>query len=592
MRKLLKTLALVMAIVFAASSFAFPLTAVAEAAPSITVFPVNRATILAGAVVDFKVEVNNVGGSVDSFNVTINGVEASDYLGQDYAEAATTQDGVYRLWSAVSFTQTGSVEVKVSAAGLEKTVVYDVLQAQEKQAKNVILMIGDGLAQQTRTAARIVSKNLTEGKYNGFLNMDVMDVATIVTTSGLNSLVTDSANSASAYATGHKTSNNAMGVYTFNPNDADQVAPKVENIIELAKRAGMATGIVSTSEITDATPAAMFVHVPQRSKMQSIVDQMLLDGQRPDVILGGGAAWFWPQSTTGSKRTDDRDAIAEFESLGYSIVGSATELSALDAGTTQMLGLFNSGNMSPYIDKFIEQSDDVLKSYDDQPALFDMTQTAIDALSQNENGFFLMVEGALIDKQEHAMDWERAVWDTIEFDKAVGVAKDFADQNDDTMVIVVADHSHSISVYGTLDNSKSGANKIQLYENAGYPTYTDSDGDGFPDEIVSDVTLLIGWGNHPAYYEDYSYHAVPSAPATVVDGIAVPNAQGRIANNPTLMPSNLTPDQSQEVHSADDVTLVAYGAGSEYFTSTITDNTQVFFAMINALGLDPTSFGK
>ncbi|GHU74880.1 alkaline phosphatase [Clostridia bacterium] len=592
MRKFAKVLALAMAIVFAAASFAFPLTVSAEAAPSITVFPVDRATILAGAVVDFKVEVNNVGGAVDSFSVTLNGVDASEFLGKDFQEAATTRDGVYRMWSAVSFTQTGSVEVNVSAAGMSKTVVYDVLQAQEKKAKNVILMIGDGLAQQTRTAARIVSKNLVEGKYNGYLNMDVMDVATIVTTSGLNSLVTDSANSASAYATGHKTSNNAMGLYTFYPNDADQVAPKVENIVELAKRAGMATGLVTTSEITDATPAAMFVHVPQRSKMASIVDQMLLDGQRPDVIMGGGAAWFWPQSTTGSKRADDRDAITEFENLGYSIVGNAAELNALSADTTQILGLFNSGNMSPYIDKFIEQSPGVLGSYDNQPALFDMTQTAIDALSKNENGFFLMVEGALIDKQEHAMDWERAVWDTIEFDKAVGVAKAFADQNGDTLVIVVADHSHSISVYGTLDNSKSGADKIQLYENAGYPTYTDSDGDGFPDEIITDVTLLIGWGNHPAYYEDFSYHATPSAPAVIVDGVAVPNAQGRIANKPILIPSNLTPDQSQEVHSADDVTLVAYGAGSDYFTSTITDNTQVFFAMINALGLDPLNLSK
>ncbi|MDR1598564.1 MAG: alkaline phosphatase [Oscillospiraceae bacterium] len=594
MRKLSKILSLALAVMMAAGAQGASLAE--DASPSIRIFPVDRATILAGAVVDFKVEVNYSGGTADDVAVTLDGVPAVDVFGAATSEGITPEDGTYAMWEGVTFTRPGAVEVSVSAnvngITTEKTVAYTVLEAGEKKARNVILMIGDGLAQPTRTAARIMSKNLTEGRFNGYLNMDVMDVATLVTTSGIAALVTDSANSASAYATGHKTANNAMGVYTYNPNVDDQVGAKVENIIELAKRAGMSTGIVSTSEITDATPSAMFTHILKRSNMQAIADQMFLEGQRPDVILGGGAWWFWPSTTTGSKRADERDLIADFEGEGYAFVGSATELAAVDtASASRLLGLFNSGNMSPYVDKFIEKSPDILKGFDDQPSLMAMTKAAIDVLSQNEEGFFLMVEGALIDKQEHAMDWERAVVDTIEFDQAVGIAKDFADINDDTLVIVVADHSHSISVYGTIDTSKPGLEGLGVYENAKFPTYADEDGDGFPDVISPDITLAIGWGNHPSYYEDFRYHAVPSAPAVIVDDVAVANANGR-AEDALLIAGNLTPEQPQEVHSADDVTLTAYGAGSSYFNKTLTDNTEVFFAMVNALGLNPLEFGK
>lgn len=456
-----------------------------------------------------------------------------------------------------------------------------------------------------RTAARMVSKNLTEGKYNGLLEMDNMDEVTLVTTSGLNSVVTDSANSAHAYATGHKTSNNAMGVYTFDPNDKNQVPPKVENIIELAKKAGKATGIVSTAEITDATPSAMFVHVPQRSNMQEIANQMFYPAQRPDVILGGGAQWFWPKSVAGSKRADERDLIGDFESQGYQFAGNAQELNNVDASkTNQLLGLFHNTTMNVYIDKAIEKNPNVLKNYPDQPMLWDMTQKSLDILSKNKNGFFLMVEGASIDKQEHVMDWERAVWDTIEMDKAVGVAKDFADKNGDTLVIVVADHSHSVSVYGTVDYSKSGRDAVRVYEKAAWPTYKDNDGDGFPDtgkdengdgkfdQVVStDISLAIGWGNHPDYIEDFKYSSVPISPAITVDGKAAANTEGS-APGGYLIAGNLPVTDTQEVHSADDIPLTAYGTGSEYFDKAIMDNTEVFFGIINALGLDPTKFSR
>lgn len=578
-----------------------------KADPKVVIFPVNNARILAGSTFDLKVELNNIPGDPAKFDVQVKGSNADTFFNKTAEEGATTQSGWYKMWTDINLKDAGTYTVLVNATGdgwtLSKEVKYEVVKAEARKAKNVILIVGDGLALPIRTAARMVSKNLTEGKYNGLLEMDDMDQVTLVTTSGLNSLVTDSANSASAYATGHKTSNNAMGVYTFDPNDPDQVAPKVENIVELAKKAGKATGIVSTAEITDATPASMFVHIPKRSDMQQIVDQMFNEPQRPDVILGGGAQWFWPQSVTGSKRTDERDVIGDFEKEGYQFVGNAAELNKVNtAQTDKLLGLFHNSTMNVYIDKAMEKNPDVLKNYPDQPVLWDMTQKALNILSKDQDGFFLMVEGASIDKQEHVMDWERAVWDTIEMDRAVGVAKDFADRNKDTLVIVVADHSHSVSVYGTVDYSKTGRDAVRVYEKAAWPTYQDHDGDGFPDTgkdgngdgkfdqiVTTDIALAIGWGNHPDYVEDFKYAPTPGSPAVMVDGKAVANTEG-VQEGGVPRTGNLPYSDSQEVHSADDVPLTAYGAGSEYFDRAIMDNTEVFFAMIHALGLDPTKF--
>lgn len=580
----------------------------AAAEPEAVIFPVNNASVLAGSTLDVKVELNEITSEATEFSVTVNGQDAAEFFGAEASEGTTSENGVYKIWEGVSFTEEGETTVAVSAKGdsweLNKEVTYDVRKASEATAKNVILIVGDGMAAQTRNAARMVSRGLTEGKYNSLLEMDEMDQLCMVTTSGLNSLVTDSANSASAYATGHKTSNNAMGVYTFDPNDEEQVAAKVENIVELTKAAGKSTGIVTTAEITDATPAAMCTHVPSRYSYQEIVDQMLNeDTQRPDVIMGGGARWFWPQSTTGSKRDDDTDAISGFEDLGYTFVGDATELSAVDTeNTDQLLGLFHSTTMNVYVDREIEKNEETLGAYTDQPTLYDMTQTALDILSKNDNGFFLMVEGASIDKQEHNMDWERAIWDTIEMDKAVGIAKDYADEHGDTLVIVVADHSHSISVYGTVDYSKTGIDAVQVYEDAGYPTYQDTDGDGFPDTgedadgdgaadqtVTTDVGLAIGWGNHPDYVEDFKYSSIPTSPAVAnEDGETVANFEGA-TNGGVYIEGNLPDGQTQEVHSADDVPLTAYGAGSEFFDKTVIDNTEVFWGMVNAMGLDPTA---
>jgi len=426
---------------------------------------------------------------------------------------------------------------------------------------------------------------LTEGKYNAMLEMDDMDAYAAVTTSGMESIATDSANSASAYATGHKSVVNAMGVYPDNTPDPND-DPRVETIVELVKRTRhMAVGLVTTAEIQDATPAAMFVHTRRRAEYLAIMDQYLHPPQMADVIMGGGSASLLPQSTPGSRRKDNRDLFKEFEAKGYTTVTTRTALAAA-ATPDKLLGLFHLGNMNVYLDKAVFKKAEVLKQFPDQPMLWEMTEKALGTLEKNPNGFFLMVEGGLIDKQAHPLDWQRTVWDTIEMDKAVGVAKKWAaTHGNNTLLIVVADHAHGMSITGTYweGDGKKGREAVRVYSEAGFPDYRDADGDGFPDKVDVSRTLAIHWANHPDYYENYKVLDQPLEPTVKVEEKWVANTQR--ASDGELQPGNLPTSVNNEVHTVEDVPLTASGPGAEQFSKTL-DNTEVFFAIVNALGLD------
>lgn len=554
---------------------------------AISIMPIDRAKFLIGQKFDFAIEVKTA-TPAKAIEVTINGSAAERYFGKPAVtklEAMST----YRI-NDVAFPQAGKIVVAVAVTteqGVEKrTVNYEITADKiNKPAKNVILFIGDGMSLQARQIARILSKGITEGKYNDLLEMDKMSNLALITTSGNDSLVTDSANSASAYATGHKSTVNAMGVYADSTKDPFD-DPKVENIIELAKRTrGMSTGIVSTANITDATPAAMLAHTRKRSEQNFIAAEMLNPLHRPDVILGGGSRHFLPKSIPGSKRTDDRNLIDEFKEQGYTVATSKTELK--NAGTPgKLLGLFQLDNMDVYVDREITKNPAVLGKFTDQPTLMDMTKTAINTLSKNKNGFFLMVEGASIDKQLHTMDWQRAAYDTIEMDKAVGIAKEFAKKNANTLIIVVADHAHGASITGTYheQDGKTGREAVRIYADAGWPTFADADGDGFPDDPNPSVTLAVQFANHPDYYENYQFQSVPTAPAIMANGKAIANPK-RSEQGGALREGNIPASDPSEVHAADDVPLTAEGPGADYFKG-VMDNTEVFYGIVRALGLD------
>lgn len=594
-----------------AGSAVFASVMTADAA-DIRILPVDTAKFWSGARFDFNVEVANA-KDLQNVDITINGRPAADVLGKAL-ERQTLDNGVvsYRA-NDVTFGKTGGYTVSVAATDAEgkstAEAAYTVVQEKAaRPAKNVILFVGDGMSLQAREIARILSKGQTNGKYNDLLAMEKLDHNAIITTSGYDSLVTDSANSASAYSTGHKSVVNAMGVYE-NSTDDPLDDPRVETISEILKRTrGMSIGIVTQAETTDATPAAMVGHTRRRALQDYLAKDYLADYHRPDVIMGGGSARYLPNTVMGSKRKDNFDVIQAFKDKGYTFAATDAEMKAAPADKP-LLGLFHTGTMNVYLDREMLKNPKVLKGFTDQPNLMDMTKKTLDILSQNKNGFFAMIEGASIDKQLHVMDWQRAAYDTIEFDKAVEYAEQWnKEHGDNTLIIVVADHAHGVSISGTYHerDGKKGTEAVRVYQNSIMPTFKDADGDGFPDNPDPDVTLAVQYANHPEYYENYHFMPVPTPPALSVTE-TVEEAQNigdkvefhqvsRASSkaNPDrihpgdpveLMPANTPKDDPQECHSADDVLLNAGGPGSEYFHG-VMDNTEVFFGILRALGVD------
>ena len=568
---------------------------VASGSPQIRVLPVNKAKFLAGTLFDLRVEATGVDPATTRITVDVRGPSGPAHiLRGDPERTSSADDSLEVTYHGLTYPRSGGftvkVEVESSTGTTHAEVSHEVVVAKppSRPAKNVIFFLGDGMGQPAITAARILSKGITEGKYHGLLAMDQMDYRGLVGTSGVDSIATDSANSMSAYMTGHKSSVNALGVYAANDPDPSR-HPRVETMAELLKRAkGMAVGVVTTSEIQDATPAAVWAHTRRRSEYVDIMDQALNDGQQPDVLLGGGMASLLPQSEDGSRRSDDRDLRKEFVDKGYTYVSNRTELAQAVSGRppSQLIGTFHTGNLNVYLDREHSPDPAVLGDFPDQPTLVEMTEAAIEVLERRPEGFFLMVEAASIDKMEHPLDGPRVAYDTIEFDQAIAAAKAWASRRRDTLIVVTADHNHSMSIVGTndrRDNPTPDREGNGVYADAGYPTYVDSNGDGFPDDPNPEVQFFFGWSNHPDHTDDFQHNAVFQQPA-------LRDATGRAVDNPDRDPGallqigNLPYNQTNCVHTVEDVSVFASGPGASRFNAFL-DNTEIFFAIMDALGL-------
>jgi alkaline phosphatase len=560
----------------------------ALAAHAGAIYPIDRAAILAGAKFDFKVEFDNAVAETD-VSVTVNGVEprkafnkAPRFIGNDDGANASSV-----LIRDVAIDKPGSYEVVATAGGQTLRATWEVYGTGPRKAKNVILFIGDGMTVANRTAARILSKGITEGKYHGMLSFDDMPHMALIGTSGVDSVITDSANSMSAYTTGHKSSVNALGVYVARNKD-NLAHPKVETITELVKRkTKMSVGIVTDAEIQDATPAGMFAHTRRRADKDIITEQLFFSGA--DVVMGGGSAYFLPQKTAGSKRKDENDYVELFTKTGYRFARTDAEMkaAAADARTTKLLGLFHPENMDGALDRHFLRKGTVEK-YPEQPDVADMTRAALQVLSRNKDGFVLMVEAGLIDKFSHPLDWERSVYDTIMLSNAVQVAKDFAARRNDTLIIVTPDHTHGMAIVGTVDDAAKGTemrDKVGTYAEARYPNYPPANGSGYPDRVDVSRRLAVFYTAFPDHYE--TYHAKldgPFVPVVKADKEFVANPAYKDAPGATLRSGNLSHGADSGVHSADDGVLTAMGPGSEQFHGFM-DNTQVFRVITTSLGL-------
>jgi alkaline phosphatase len=562
------------------------LLATAGTAGAQTIYPLNRAEILAGARFDLKVEFP---GAPADIHVTIDGADAAAVAGRP-AQVIENEDGGDRsaYWIRdMALAAPGKHAVEATANGKTARVDWEVFDTPPATAKNVILFIGDGMTVAHRTAARILSKGLVEGKYGGELAIDDMPHMALVSTSGSDAVVTDSANSMSAYTTGHKSCVNGLGVNCAG-NKPTLDHPRVENISELVKRLrGLSVGVVTNTEIEDATPAGMVAHTRQRRDYDDIV-RMFYTVQ-PEVILGGGSLNFLP--TPAGKRADGENYVTKFTEAGYRYVTTKTELAAAK-GAPKLLGLFNSKDIDGALDRFFLKKGSVAE-FPDQPDLTDQVSAALDVLSKNDKGFVLMVESGRIDKYSHALDWERSVYDTIMLDNAVRLAKEFASRRNDTLVIVVADHAHPTAIVGTYDDDFPGQqlrDRLGVYQYAKVPNYPPPNADGYPDRVDVSRRLAFVFGAFPDYCDTgHPYldgenrpavEKVPGEkPSTYVaneEYCKLPGAARRTGNLPFAIPAG--------VHAADDVVLTALGPGSEQFHGHI-DNTRVFRIMATALGL-------
>jgi alkaline phosphatase len=559
-----------------------------SAAHAQAIYPIDKAEILAGSYFDIKVEFSQI-VSPNEVAIEINGVPANKVI-ISKSEFIQNENGKGSsiIFRDVQLPKAGKYELVARASKEKLAVTWDVYASGPRRVKNVILFIGDGMTIANRTAARVLSKGITEGKYQGRLAFDDMPNTAMIGTSGSDSLITDSANSMSAYTTGHKTAVNAMGVYVSRSSD-NLSHPKVETIAELIKRkTKMSVGIVSDAELQDATPGAMVAHTRRRADKQYIADQLL--ASKAEVILGGGSAYFYPQSQKGSKRKDESNLVDAFKADGYQIALTKQELiaAAENKNTKKLFGVFHPDNMDGSLDRLFLKKNTV-SQYPNQPDLTEMTQSAIDVLSKNPNGFFLMVEAALIDKFNHPLDWERAAFDTIMLSNAVQVAKNFAKTHPDTLIIVTPDHTHSGSISGVVNDDKPGPlrEKVGTYADAGYPNYPKADVQGYPSQIDVSKRLAFFYGNYPDHYE--TMH--PKLDGTFVP--AVKGDGGKYIANPKYIQlqedaihvgGNLPSHQESGVHTADDAVLNAVGPGSEKFKGFM-DNTEVFKVMVQTLGL-------
>ena len=443
----------------------------------------------------------------------------------------------------------------------------------DHRAKNIIFFLGDGMGVNTLTAARIFAAG-----EDGELAIDKLPESAFVKTFSNNAQVTDSAASMAAYMTGVKHNNGVIsmsfGTRSIAPGkdaNGNSLVSRCENgeaaitLLELAKRRGMAVGVVTNTSVTDATPASTYAHACHR-KLETDIAASLVPGgagynkalgeRGLDVLFGGGAQNFTPFAQ-GGKRADNRDLLAELSGKGFRVVNDTAQFDALKAGQPAV-GLFAPNHMD------FNATRDAAR----QPALPAMTAKAIELLAPNKNGFFLMVEGGLIDHALHATLGKRALQETVTYTEALQAAIDRMEALDpgltNTLIVATADHDHTLLLNGyaarTGKTTPTNPGVLGLVRNAdGTPSL---DGKGQP-------YTIIGFGTgEQRHAGDRSAH--------LTDDVVTRDDYHQEAVVRTRT--------GAETHGGSDVFLGATGANAELFRGTI-DNTRVFNLIKTAAGL-------
>ncbi len=419
-------------------------------------------------------------------------------------------------------------------------------------ARNVILFVGDGMSLTTVTAARIFEAQTrgASGEEN-FLSFEEFPATALSKTWALNRQVPDSASTMTAMVTGAKTDFWKLSVdSTTTEEECDQ--GWLETILELAEKKKLSTGIVSTARLTHATPAATYAHSPNRSWeaksghdrcpdiASQLVDHSIGDGL--EVALGGGMSFFLP-ITSGGKRTDGRDLTKEWQQRDASLVVTNTEqLLGVDNSVRHLLGLFSDSHMEFELARN--------RSPEGQPSLSQMTSKALEILKTGKRGFFLMVEAGRIDHAHHGTSARNALAETVELSNAVRVARQLTGR--ETLIIVTADHSHTMTMSGYPQKGTSILG------------FAGKDRNGLP-------YTTLNYANGPGYRAPESLET-PRPDLTEVD-----TAGDRYRQEALI-------DLAIETHGGEDVPVYATGPGSQWVRGVMEQN--VIFHIMKAALLD------
>ncbi|HZH98273.1 MAG TPA: alkaline phosphatase, partial [Fimbriimonadaceae bacterium] len=289
-----------------------------------------------------------------------------------------------------------------------------------KKPKNVIFCVSDGMAHQTMAMADQLQL-LTSGKRSYWASLLDEKYATsgLQETRSLSSIVTDSAAASAAWGSGRRQWNGQLNMY---PDGTE-----LRSLTKIMSAAGVRCGLVTTTTITHATPAGFAVSSFRRDDEQGIAEKYL--GAGVDVLMGGGNRFF-----AADKRKDKRDLYAEFQKAGFKVARSRQQLESLRSG--KALGIFSESHLPFSVDW-----DNDAKLQSEVPTLAEMAKTAIQNLKGSSNGFLLQIEGGKVDHAAHGNDLAGMIYDQIAFEEAVRVAVEFALADDETLVIITADHA-------------------------------------------------------------------------------------------------------------------------------------------------------
>ncbi len=571
------------------------------AAPQVAIRLPERFRLLTQQQFDLRVEATGLAATDATISISMDGKTVTLPTPEITTDNDSDPGDSDKAWTyrKISFPHSGvkTVVVTVSDAGGQGEANQRI-GVQDFQlsggTKNIVLFIGDAMGTTYRDAGRIVARStgnrFREGFFDQQQSMDSMPFSGMVMTYAEDRVVPDSANTATAWASGNKTIDGALNVqpdnndFKYNSTDIQNTKqfaldnPRQETLWEFLKRVyGYKTGIVSTADITDATPAGEGGHSITRSLLYDIaaqyVDGVFTSGPTFDVILGGGKEKF--DARTVDNSGDTRNLVTELQGEGYAYVSNRTELNAL-SGTSKVLGLFRTSNMNVAYDKLglVRDPDEPLPDFagfTDQPFLDEMTDKAIATLSNGGSPFILMVEAASIDKQSHPNHADGVIWDTIEFDKSVAVGRGFGAESS-TLVLVSADHDQSMHIVGLGDASVSGS-VLNTRSNSVYPAtiapFTPAMGPFNPFGAPPRIVAPANGGNNIGEVTGFPDYADTNA-----DGYPENTNQFRIAVG--FRTGN---------HTGSSVPITAEGPGAVQFTGYF-DQTDIFFKMARSMSTD------